>query len=115
MGCKATKELIKKEVETIHNKFDNYITKDNMENVKSDIKNVVTSGLELVMPVIENLLIQKVDVVKKKEVSELTKSFVTNTFKQVSDKIEKIDNKVEEIDTKKVNKPIYKKNDDFIN
>jgi transcriptional regulator with AAA-type ATPase domain len=114
-GKKNVKKYIKSEIEEIHKKLDNYVTKENVDNIKNDVKTMVTNGLEVVLPIVELSLSQKVDIKKKKEIDELTKSFITNTFKRVTEEVKNIDNKVNEIDSKKVNKPTVKKNDDFIN
>ena len=107
MGCKSTKE-IKKDIQNINDQLNKYVCKDEVENIKNDMKKALGVALEASMPIFESLLIQKTDIVKQKQASDLTKSFITNTFKTYNEKLEDINNKVIDIDHKKINKPISK-------
>jgi hypothetical protein len=119
MGCQSSKELKNKVIE-LENKFNDYVNKKDLEILKTDIKNICSTGLEMSIPLIQNMLLTN----NKNKANDLTKSYVTNTFHHITNKIDDLNNnvsnvtgKIEELETKKLNKPIKIKvvNDDSIN
>ena len=112
MGCKASKE-IKKDIELVKNNLEKYVTHEQIDNIKNSIKESVGNVLEASIPIFTSLLTQKIDLTKKHETNQLTKSFVTSTFKNITEKVDTIGEKLEEIDKKKINKPVLKTQDEL--
>lgn len=112
MGCKASKE-IKKDIELVKNNLEKYVTHEQIDNIKNSVKESVGNVLEASIPIFTSLLTQKIDLTKKHETNQLTKSFVTSTFKNITEKVDTIGEKLEEIDKKKINKPVLKTQDEL--
>jgi predicted nucleic acid-binding OB-fold protein len=102
--CSSKLKEIENKILVLESKAEKYLTTEHYSVIKNDLKNGMSLALESALPILEEALNKNVNLKQKKEVSELTKSFVMTTLRGYDDKINKIDNKVDYIDKTKINK-----------